>query len=128
MVEQGDEGELGVVEVQGDDEVGVVVGVGKGKDTLVWGKLLESEQSSWVIVCPGSILLVVPVPGACPLKIPHRVSMGRGVGVGGWWRQVVSISRWGRMGRSGDVGVLISFPVLVWLCGSGPTPPPENRS
>ena len=32
VVEQGDEGELGVVEGQGVDEVGVVVGLGKGKE------------------------------------------------------------------------------------------------
>ena len=36
VVEQGEEVEMGVVEGQGDDEVGVVMGVGKGKeDTLV---------------------------------------------------------------------------------------------
>ena len=55
MLEQGDEGELGVVEGQGDDEVGVVVGLGKGKeDTLV---------------CGGSVMLVCLVPRVCPLKI-----------------------------------------------------------
>ena len=38
VVEHGDEGELGVVEGPGDDEVGVVVGLGKGtEDTPVWG-------------------------------------------------------------------------------------------
>ena len=33
--------------------------------------------------CPGSVLLVGLVPWACPLKIPHRVSIGPEVGVGG---------------------------------------------
>ena len=32
-------------------------------------------------VCPGSILLVGPVPGACPLKILHRISIGPGWGL-----------------------------------------------
>ena len=50
VVEQGEEGEMGVVEGQGDDEVGVVMGVGKGKeDTLVCGVFLKSEQLSGVI-------------------------------------------------------------------------------
>ena len=56
---------------------------------------------------PGSVLLVVPVPGACLLKIPHRVSIGPGLGVGSW-RKAVSVSRRGRIGRSGDTGVLTS--------------------
>ena len=49
MVEQGDEGEMGVLEGQGDDEVGVV-GLEKGKeDTSVWGGFLGSEQPSGVV-------------------------------------------------------------------------------
>ena len=49
MVEQGDEGEMGVLEGQGDDEVGVV-GLGKGKeDALVWGGFLVSDWPSGVV-------------------------------------------------------------------------------
>ena len=73
------------------------------------------DLSSWSGLsgaCPGSVLLVGMVPGACPLKIPHKVNMGPGVGVAGW-RDVV---RWGRMGRSRDVGVpTSSLSVLVWF-------------
>lgn len=46
VVEQGDEGEMGVLEGQGDDEVGVV-GLEKGEeDTPVWGGFLGSERPS----------------------------------------------------------------------------------
>lgn len=56
VVEQGDEGELRVVEGQGDDDnVGVVVGLGKGKeDTPVWGGFLGSQWPTGVVrACPG---------------------------------------------------------------------------
>ena len=50
VVEHGDEGELGVVGGPGDDEVGVVVGLGKGKeDTPEWGGFLGSERPSGVV-------------------------------------------------------------------------------
>ena len=108
------------MEGPGDDEVGVVVGLGKGKeDTPVWGGFLGSERPSGVVgACPGSVLLVGPVSVPCPLKILHRISIGPGVGVGRW-REVISVSSRGRIGRSGDAGVPTSFPVLVWLCRSG---------
>ena len=35
-------------------------------------------------VCPGAVLLVGPVPVACPLKILHGISIGPGVGVRRW--------------------------------------------
>ena len=73
VVEQGDEGEMGVVERQSDDEVGVV-GLGNGKeDTTVWGGFLRSKWPSWVVggmsrICPGGW----SGSGACILKIPQR--------------------------------------------------------
>ena len=117
MVEQGDEGEMGVLEGQGDE----VVGLEKGKeDTPVWGGFLGSERPSGVSgACPGAVLLVSPVPGACPLKILHRISIGPGVGVRRW-KEVIGVSSRGRIGRSGDAGVpTSSFPVLIWLCRAG---------
>ena len=56
MVEQGDEG-VGVLEGQGDDEVGVV-GLEKGKeDTSVWGGFLISELDRLAVeVDPASLL------------------------------------------------------------------------
>ena len=71
---------MGVLEGQGDDEVSVV-GLRKGKEDIpVWGGFLGSERLSGP--CPESVLLVGPVPGACPLKIPHRISIGPGLEVG----------------------------------------------
>ena len=83
---------------------------GKGKeDILVWEDSSDlSSRLGSLGACPGSVPLVGPIPGACPLIIPHRVSIGPGLG-GGGWRQVVSISRWARMAG-------LSASTLIPLC------------
>ena len=114
VVEQEDEDEMGELEGQGHDEVGVV-GLGESKeDTLVWEDSSDlSGRLGSSGMCPGAVLLVGLVPGACPLKIFHTISIGPGVGVGRW-REVIGVCSLGRIGRSGDAGVLTSsFPVLI---------------
>ena len=73
---------MGVLERQEDDDVDVV-GLERarrihqcGEDSLDLSGHLGSSGA-----CQEAILLVGPVPEACPLSIPHRISIGPGVGL-----------------------------------------------
>ena len=80
VVEEGDEGEMGVVEGQEDGAVGVV-GLGKDKDTTVCGRFLGSELPSRVV---GGVSGGWSGSGACLLKISqHRTCFKWGLEDGG---------------------------------------------